>query len=137
MPVAPINMVEMVLKYAVSVIPSTKILMGVPNYGYDFRVPKLEDVPARLLTNPGAVKLAREKNAAINYNSKAQSPFFTYYQEGIKREVHFEDARSIQAKIQLAINYDLAGLSVWTLMSYFPAMWFLINYYADVVKVIK
>ncbi|MBE6830602.1 MAG: LysM peptidoglycan-binding domain-containing protein, partial [Ruminococcaceae bacterium] len=33
--VAPVNLVENVLQYAVSVIPSKKILMGLPNYGYD------------------------------------------------------------------------------------------------------
>lgn len=36
MAVAPINKVEQVLRFAVDTIPPEKILMGVPNYGYDW-----------------------------------------------------------------------------------------------------
>ncbi|MHC6180461.1 hypothetical protein ACYUJ6_11475 [Clostridium sp. JNZ X4-2] len=35
MAVAPLNEVRKVISYAVSVIPSNKILMGIPMYGYD------------------------------------------------------------------------------------------------------
>lgn len=39
MAVAPINKVREVLDYAVTEIPREKILMGVPNYGYDWKLP--------------------------------------------------------------------------------------------------
>ena len=39
MAVAPINKVRQVLDYAVSEIESTKINMGIPNYGYDWPLP--------------------------------------------------------------------------------------------------
>lgn len=137
MPVAPIDRVEQVIQYAVTEIPNKKILMGFPNYGYDFRVPSLEDVPARLITNLEAPDIAYRENAAIEFNEVAQSPYFNYYENGQLREVHFEDPRSVASKIELAIDYNLAGLSYWTLMSYFPQNWVLVNYYLDVIKVIK
>jgi len=37
--VSPINKVAQVLDYAVTAIPSDKILMGMPNYGYDRTLP--------------------------------------------------------------------------------------------------
>lgn len=136
MPVAPINMVERVIEYAVTEIPNQKILMGVPNYGYDFLVPRIEGQPARLLTNPEAVDLARSVNAGIQFNEEAQSPYFDYYDNNEHHQVHFEDARSIASKIELAVDYDLGGLSIWTLMSYFPPLVILIDYYLDVIKVV-
>ena len=39
MAVSPLHMVKRVLDYAVSVMPAGKILMGVPNYGYDWTLP--------------------------------------------------------------------------------------------------
>ena len=35
MAVAPINQVRRVVEYALTKIPSEKICLGVPNYGYD------------------------------------------------------------------------------------------------------
>jgi spore germination protein len=77
MPVAPINLVEQVIRYAVTDIPPQKILMGVPNYGYDFDVPKKQGVPATLITNPEAIDIARREGAAIEFNEEAQSPTST------------------------------------------------------------
>lgn len=136
MPVAPVNLVEQVLRYTITEIPNEKILMGVPNYGYDFLVPRVEGRPARLLTNLEAVDLAAAVNAAIRFNETAQSPYFDYYADNQHHQAHFEDARSIESKIKLAVDYDLAGLSVWTLMSYFPQLTVLIDYYLEVVKVV-
>jgi spore germination protein len=136
MPVAPLNKVEEVIAYAATEIPPEKIFMGVPNYGYDFNVPRIEDVPARILTNNEAIELARQKRGGIEFDYEAMSPFFRYRENGQDREVHFEDARSMRAKIFLAREYNLGGLSFWTLMSYFRPTWILINNYLQVRKVI-
>ena len=39
MAVSPLNQVRRVLNYAVTAIPPEKILMGMPNYGYDWMLP--------------------------------------------------------------------------------------------------
>lgn len=136
MPVAPLNKVEEVIKYAVSVIPSEKILMGMPNYGYDFKVPFVEGRAAKLITNIEGVEIAKRVGAKIDFDQEAQSPFFIYYENGQEHHVHFEDARSTIAKINLAKLYDLGGLSYWTIMDYFTPNWLLIDYYVEVIKVV-
>jgi spore germination protein len=136
MPVAPIDRVEEVISYAVREIPSEKILMGIPNYGYDFNVPKIEDVPARLITNYEAIEIAKREGVGISFDRETMSPFFTYIENGNQREVHFEDAKSIKAKIMLALEYNLGGFSIWTIMSYFRPMWLLFDYYLKTKKVI-
>ncbi|MGX8699031.1 MAG: LysM peptidoglycan-binding domain-containing protein, partial [bacterium] len=94
MAVAPLDKVKRVLDYAVSVMPAGKILMGVPNYGYDWKLPFVPGSVARALTNVQAVTLAGQVRAAIRYDEAAQSPFFRYVDgDGAAHEVWFEDAR--------------------------------------------
>lgn len=136
LPVAPINEVEKVIQYAITDIPHYKILMGIPNYGYDFKVPFVEGSMARLISNPEAIDIAIEKNAGIEFNETAQSPFFRYTENGQQHEVHFEDPRSITAKFRLVEKYDLRGVSYWTLMDPFPQNWLLLTYYFNIVKLL-
>ncbi len=136
MPVAPLDRVEEVIAYAVSEIPSEKILMGIPNYGYVFNVPKIEDLPATSISNYEAIEIAKRENARINFDEVSMTPYFNFTKDGKEYEVHFEDARSIKSKIMLAIEYNLLGLSFWTLMNYFRPTWLLVDYYLVVQKVI-
>ncbi len=135
--VAPINEVEKVINYALTEIPSQKILMGVPNYGYDWTLPYTPGTAAKTVTNTGAVNLAGDVGAAIQYDQKSQSPFFNYYDsEGKQHVVWFEDARSIDAKSKLAARKDLGGLSYWTVNKYFPQNWLVVDSLFDIKKLI-
>ncbi len=117
---APIDRVRQVLDYAVSAMPSGKILLGVPNYGYDWTLPFRQGSAARALSNSGAAALAGQAGAAIQYDNRAQSPFFRYTDsEGRQHEVWFEDARSLRAKYELVGEYGLAGVSFWNLNTVF------------------
>lgn len=133
--VAPINPVREVLDYAVSAIPHNKILMGVPNYGYDWTLPFVQGRPARVVTNVGAVDLAREVGSFIQYDEVPQAPYFTYFRNGNEHIVWFEDARSIDAKLRLVSEYGLAGVSYWELSNNFPQNWLVQDSLFDIVKV--
>lgn len=120
MAVSPLHMVKRVLDYAVSVMPAGKILMGVPNYGYDWTLPFVQGSAARVLSNVQAISLAARQRVAIQYDLQAQSPFFRYQDDsGRQHEVWFEDARSLQAKYRLVKEYGLAGVSFWNLNTLF------------------
>ena len=137
MAVAPIDQVKRVLDYAVTAIPPEKIYMGIPNYGYNWTLPYRPNTAAQAISNTAAVDLAREVGASIQYNEKSQSPFFTYYDgEGKKHEVWFEDARSIEAKLRVANQYGLGGVSYWTINRYFPQNWLVLESLFDVNKVL-
>lgn len=120
MAVAPLNQVRQVLDYATQVMPAERILMGVPNYGYDWTLPFVQGSAARSLTNIEAVTLAGQAGASIQYDQAAQSPFFRYSDgDGRQHEVWFEDARSLRAKYALVDEYGLAGVSFWNLNNLF------------------
>lgn len=110
MAVAPINKVREVLDYAVTEIPREKILMGVPNYGYDWKLPFVRGGSgATLIGNVEAVRIAEDMGVEIQYDETAQSPYFTYLQNGVQHEVWFEDVRSIREKIMTSLSYQFLG----------------------------
>ncbi len=135
--VAPINEVRKVLDYAVTAIPSQKILMGIPNYGYDWTLPYEPGTAAEAISNTAAVIRAGQVGAAIQYDQTAQSPYYNYYDNNGRRHiVWFEDARSIEAKLRLVDEYDLGGVSYWTIGRYFPQNWQVLSAMYDVEKVL-
>ena len=79
MAVAPKNEVRRVLQYAVSAIPPEKILMGFPNYAYDWPLPFERGVTkATTLGNPEAAALAGREGAQILFDNRAASPGVRY-----------------------------------------------------------
>ncbi|QAT42169.1 glycosyl hydrolase family 18 protein [Aminipila luticellarii] len=134
MAVAPINKVRQVIEYGVTEIPPEKILMGIPNYGYDWTLPFVpKESMAEKITNEEAVRRAEEFGAEIQFDEEAQSPHFVYWKEAVttnedgteetvyqQHEVWFEDARSYKAKMDVVREYGLAGISIWNIMSYDP-----------------
>lgn len=117
MAVAPIDAVRSVVNYAVSVIPTEKIRMGIPNYAYDWKLPFIKgESRAYTLGNQSAVLRAMKYGADIQYDETAQSPWFEYWRNREKHVVWFEDARSILAKLKLAEEFKLPGIGYWNLM---------------------
>ncbi|WP_340020822.1 glycoside hydrolase family 18 protein [Paenibacillus sp. FSL K6-1096] len=136
MPVSPIGPVRQVLTYAASEMPSRKIMMGQNLYGYDWTLPFVAGGQyAKALSPQAAIDLARNRNAAILYDYRAQAPHFNYTDDaGKQHKVWFEDARSIQAKFDLIKELDLRGISYWKLGLPFPQNWLLLQ---DNFKVVK
>lgn len=128
MAVAPLDKVRQVVEYALTEIPKEKILMGIPNYGYDWSLPYEKGITkARVVGNVEAVRIAAENGTSIQYAEAAQSPNFRYIKNGISHEVWFEDVRSIEAKLNLARSYGLLGVGYWNLMRPFRANWLLLE----------
>lgn len=134
--VAPINLVEDVLNYAVSVIPPNKIFMGMPLYGYDWPLPYMPGGPwARRVSPQRAIELAAQYGAVIQYDRTAQAPNFNYRDSnGTEHKVWFEDARSVRAKLLLADRLGLRGVSFWVLGVDFPQNWLVLDDMFDIRK---
>lgn len=121
LPVSPINSVRRVLDYGVTQIPPEKILMGMSNYGYDWRLPFVQgESKAEKLTNYQALARAEYYGVDVQYDEEAQAPFFTYTSpDGSEHIVWFEDERSWRARLALVEEYGLAGISIWNIMHIF------------------
>lgn len=135
MAVAPINKVREVVEYAVTEIPTEKIDLGIPNYGYDWTLPFVQGTSkARTIGNVEAVEIAIENNAQIQFDQTAMSPFFRYEKDGEQHEVWFEDVRSIREKFHLIEEYGLRGMGYWQIMKLFRANWLLL---ADTFEIVR
>ena len=121
LPVSPINSVRRVLDYGVTQIPPEKILMGMSNYGYDWRLPFVQgESKAEKLTNYQALARAEYYGVDVQYDEEAQAPFFTYTSpDGSEHIVWFEDERSWRARLALVEEYGLVGISIWNIMHIF------------------
>jgi spore germination protein YaaH len=108
-PVAPISWVRAVLRYAKTRIPASKIILGVPLYGYDW------------VGNRGtgiswlqALRLSRQYHATARYDQASQAPWFRYRDAaGHEHTVWFENAASSRAKFDAAQGAQIAGVYLW------------------------
>jgi spore germination protein YaaH len=125
-PVAGLDWVDRSLAYATSVMSPSKILIGLPAYGYDWDLTASTpsksvgaDVPwigtAALLAMPGAT---------VHVDAATGSPYVDYTAaDGHKHEAWYETADTVVAKTKLAARYHLGGVSMWALGDEDAAFW--------------
>lgn len=110
-PVASINWVKTVIKYATSTIPTSKIVLGVASYGYDW-----SSNGVKAYGIDAIYKLAETYNAEIEWNNVSKSPFFKYKDKsGISHTVWFENSTSLSYKLDIVNDNNLAGIAIWRL----------------------
>lgn len=119
-PIASVQWIEEVIQYTLSQVPAAKVVLGIPNYGYDW--PKAGI--AEGLTYNQTMRLAASEGANIQWHSDHKVPYFSY---GNEHEVWFENKYSIRYKLELADEYNLQGIALWRLGQEDPGIWQVIN----------
>lgn len=132
--VSPINEVRRVLEYAVTEMPSEKILVGMPNYGYDWTLPYMRGTPARSVGLIEATDLALRFGSEIRFDEASQTPYFNYTENGVRHVVWFDDPRSIQTKLGLINEFNLAGVSYWTVNRCYVPNWLILQGMYEIMK---
>lgn len=124
-PVAPFPWVTACLDFAASQIPPSKLLLGVPFYGYDWDT--TTGPPAKALRYPEAAALAANTAAAIEHDPVQHAAHFSYVRDGHAHQVWFEDRASLEPKLALVSRKGLAGVAAWRLGHEDPQVWPTIN----------
>jgi spore germination protein len=124
MAVAPLPNVRRVLEYALTEIPPKKIILGIPNYGYDWPLPYIRDITAaETISNIEAIDRSIRMGAEIEFDERAASPFYNYPERGAliphNHIVWFEDVRSVMEKMDLAAENGILGIGYWNVMNPF------------------
>lgn len=99
-----------------SVVPRSKIILGVPYYGYDW--PTSGPQQGATATGPASpvtyAQVAATKTPSY-WDRASQTPW-TSYQDGSQwHQVYFDDPTSLALKARLANAYRIAGVGVWAL----------------------
>jgi spore germination protein YaaH len=120
--VASYPWVKKVLDYAVEKIPSAKLYLGIPGYGYDWADSGSRAVPFR-----DAEALRAKYNAPLQWDSTMKAPWFVYTVNGIKHTVWYENSASLGYKLDMVKPYKLAGIAIWKLGYDDAAFWKIVN----------
>lgn len=110
-PVAPLPWVTDVLDYAVERVPPDKLLLGIGLFGYDWG----DDARADGVQLPQVAERMALNTGEHGWDEEARSPWFRYEAGDEQRIVWYEDARSVEAKLDLVARYQLGGAFLWRL----------------------
>lgn len=120
-PVSSLRLVEDNIRYALARMSREKVLLGFIRYGYDWTLPYRRGEVTSILAIQAVVDLAVRSQASIQFDPQSFTPSFRYWDSrGIQHVVWFEDARSLQMKLQLVQKHSLAGVAAWELHESFP-----------------
>jgi spore germination protein YaaH len=109
-PVAPRDWVDEVLEWTVTQIPPEKVILGIVLLGYDW-----VNGQGITINYNDAMARSEEYDAPVQ-RSDDGSPWLTYQSaHGNQHEIWFEDAVSVQAKLELVSEYNLGGVFFWRL----------------------
>ncbi|MFJ5716773.1 glycosyl hydrolase family 18 protein [Neobacillus sp. NPDC093127] len=114
-PIAPIDRVKATLDYAVSVVDRSKLMLGIPQYAYDWVIGSNKRSGSAYSTQH-AIDLYTGYQSPVHYDENAAAPSFRYVDnKGNSHEVWFEDPRSLLVKLRVIRQYGLAGMGCWHL----------------------
>lgn len=117
--IADVNSIEKDISYALKFIPKNKLMLGVAGYGYDWSSKGVESLEFGAIQN-----LITKFGAKVEWDDSAKSPHFTYTgPDGVVHQVWYENAQSLQYKLNLVNRYDIAGIALWKLGEEDPASW--------------
>ncbi|WMJ87589.1 LysM peptidoglycan-binding domain-containing protein [Anaerocolumna sp. MB42-C2] len=135
--VTSIGTVREMMNYSVTQVVPEKLSFGIPIIGYDWQLPYIPGVSrANSISTNGAVRLASEVGATIQYDEVIQAPYFYYLDFGNKiptdHVVWFKDARRVNVLLDLVPEYGVQGVAIWNIMQYCSQLWLLINSQYDI-----
>ncbi len=120
-PIASYEWVRSVAGYAVSQMPRQKILLGMPGYGFDWKVGQKSPT---YISYSQAIEIANSRDAKIQWDSKAKVPYFKYWESsGQEHEVWFESSYSLEAKLDIVEEFNIRGIAIWRLGLEDPEVW--------------
>ncbi|PSR23834.1 MAG: glycoside hydrolase [Sulfobacillus acidophilus] len=121
-PVAPYSWVKNNVVAALKEAPPDRLVLSIGMYGYDW-INNGQPGVAPTVADVSAKALAKSYGVPIRYVAAQSQNEFVYTQNGVSHVVWFMGDRSAAARVKLARQYHLAGISLWRLGMEEPGFW--------------
>lgn len=97
-------------------VPADKLILAVPYYGYDWPIASNStDSQGNADILPYSQIAETSAKQDLLWDDISQAPSYSYTQNGTKREVHFENVRSLGIKYDFVNSKNLKGVGIWAL----------------------
>lgn len=117
--IAPIEWTRAVLRLAVSRIAPTKVIQGIPFYGYDWSGTS----PPSYCTHSELADLAHRSGVEPLRDPTDQHLVLQYVEAGVRHQVWLPDAVTVAALATVGRDVGVAGYAVWRLGGEDPSVW--------------
>jgi len=96
------------------------IILGVPYYGNQWRTSSAEPGAANLGHDGSRTYVAVRQALASGiaprlWEAGSETPWYTFVQDGVRRQVWYDDEESLKAKYRMAKEQGLGGVGMWAL----------------------
>ncbi|MHB1987833.1 MAG: glycosyl hydrolase family 18 protein [Acidimicrobiales bacterium] len=97
-------------------VPASKVLLGIPFYGYDFTATRAK-LPANTIGSPYAVtyKSIVATGRTALWDPVTETPYVSFRRSGQWHQTWFDDPTSIALKVAMAASFKVAGVGAWEL----------------------
>jgi spore germination protein YaaH len=117
---SPLHWWKQQAQFAVHQIPSHKILLGAPSYGYRWVQGKKRPQDLEWAT----IERLRRRMGATRTRDPGSGSLHVAYDSGSKRhDIWYEDARALAERAQVVRDNGMLGLFVWRLGGEDPRTW--------------
>ncbi|MBS1669361.1 MAG: polysaccharide deacetylase family protein [Bacteroidetes bacterium] len=124
-PICHQKWIEAAVDQAAKKIPSEKMILALAGFGYNWSLDSTgKKISAGPIKYQDALTLARTYQGKIDFDNDSYNLHFNYTDDNnIDHEVHFTDAATTFNSMRFAVEYGLAGVSLWRLGSEDSRMW--------------
>jgi spore germination protein YaaH len=115
---SPYNVTASIIDYLQRGIPKEKLSLGVPYYGYDWKVENSGIGVSTTSRGDAVIYTTAVKNAQVyqsEWEEHASVPYYEYVKNDDIRQTWYDDEISLGFKYDLVNMLDIAGIGIWAL----------------------
>jgi len=103
-------------------IDPKKVILALPLYGYEWQT-YTKNEGSRVIPQTGALAsykrvrelIAAREDLSISYDNLSQSPRIVYTQNGLIKQIYYDDEKSLATKFEFISDHELGGVGLWAL----------------------